>query len=202
MTPIMAEPRFERLHGAGLADRVDAIARLRMTVFREWPYLYEGDLDYERRYLRVYTDSPRSFALLVIAGQQVVGVSTALPLADEHDELARPFHDAGFDVDRVFYFAESVLLPEWRGQGLYRHFFTERETHARSFGEYEHATFCGVVRPHDHPLRPAGYKPLDPIWRRFGFEPRSDLAATFPWRDVGQAAETDKELVFHLKRLQ
>ena len=27
------------------------LARLRITVFRDWPYLYDGTLDYEQEYL-------------------------------------------------------------------------------------------------------------------------------------------------------
>ena len=197
----MSELRFERFQGPDLEERLWDIARLRMTVFRDWPYLYEGTAEYERRFLQIYIDSPRSFALAVVDGDEVVGVTTAMPMADEDPAIQQPFVDAGFDVDRGFYFAESVLLPDYRGQGLYRRFFHERETHASSFGEYDWVTFCGVQRPADHPLKPADYQRLDPVWRHFGFEPRDDLVATFPWRDVGDTEETVKRLMFWLKPL-
>jgi len=197
----MGELHLERFRGAELQQRLDAVARLRMTVFRDWPYLYDGDAEYERRYLRIYLDSPRSFCLAVLDGDAVVGVSTAMPLADEDPEIRQPFVDAGFDVGRVFYYAESVLLPAYRGRGLYRSFFDEREAHARSFGDYDLATFCSVQRPADHPARPPDYRPLDPVWRHFGFEPRPDLMATFPWRDVGDREETEKPLMFWVKPL-
>lgn len=45
-------------------------------------------------------------------------MSTALPLKDEDDAFVRPFIEQGFDVDSVCYFGESILLPEYRGQGL------------------------------------------------------------------------------------
>ena len=197
----MADLQFERYYGAQLAQRLDVIADLRMTVFREWPYLYEGDAEYERRFLDIYIQSPRSFALVVLDGDRPVGVTTAMPLRDEDPEIRKPFVDAGMDPERVFYFAESVLLPGYRGQGLYRPFFEEREAHARSFGEYELVTFCAVQRPADHPLRPADYQPLDPVWRHFGFEPRADLVAHFPWPDVGDTEETEKPLLFWVKPL-
>lgn len=197
----MSELRFEAFHGADLGERLWDIARLRMTVFRDWPYLYDGDEEYERRFLQIYLDSPRSFALTVLDGDDVVGVTTAMPLTDEAREIRQPFIDNGFDIARVFYFAESVLLRPYRGRGLYRRFFREREQHARSYGEYLHATFCAVQRPCDHPSRPADHQPLDPIWRHFGFEPRPELVARFPWRDVGASQETTKPLQFWLKPL-
>lgn len=193
--------RCERLYGAELARRLQDIARLRMTVFRDWPYLYDGDEEYERRYLQAYIDSPRSFCLTVLDGDEVVGVTTAMPMADEDPQIRQPFHDAGFNVERVFYFAESVLLPQYRGRGVYRRFFREREDHARSFGTYDWVTFCAVQRPADHPRKPRDHQPLDPVWRHFGFEPRTDLQTTFPWRDVGDTEETSKPLQFWLKAL-
>ena len=197
----MSELRFERFQGPELEQRLWDIARLRMTVFRDWPYLYDGDEAYERRFLQIYIDSPRSFALAVVDGDEVVGVTTAMPLVDEDPAIQQPFVDGGFDVERIFYFAESVLLPGYRGRGLYRQFFREREDHAKFFGEYDWVTFCAVQRPDDHPAKPADYQPLDPIWRHFGFEPRPDLMTTFPWRDVGDTEETTKPLMFWLKPL-
>lgn len=197
----MSELACERLRGAELERRLADIARLRMTVFRDWPYLYDGDEEYERRYLQIYIDSPRSFCLTVLDGDDVVGVTTAMPMADEDPQIQQPFLDAGFAVERVFYFAESVLLPQYRGRGVYRRFFREREDHARAFGAYYWVTFCAVQRPDDHPRKPADYQPLDPVWRHFGFEPRADLQTTFPWRDVGDTEETSKPLQFWLKAL-
>ena len=193
--------RLERWHGSGIAERVDELADLRMTVFREWPYLYDGDIDYERRYLQYYIDSPRAFALLVLDGERPIGATTAMTMADEAESIKKPFRAAGFDIDRVYYNAESVLLPEYRGRGLYRTFFRERENLAREYGDYDWITHCAVQRPDDHPLRPADARPLDEVWRHFGYERRPDLTASFPWRDVGDTEETEKPLLFWLKGL-
>lgn len=195
------ELRLERCYGRGIAERVDELADLRMTVFREWPYLYDGDIDYERRYLQYYVDSPRAFALLVFDGERPVGATTAMPLADEAEAMKEPFRGAGFDIDRVYYNAESVLLPAYRGRGLYRTFFRERENLARGYGDYDWITHCAVQRPDDHPMRPADARPLDEVWRHFGYERRPDLTASFPWRDVGDTEETEKPLIFWLKAL-
>lgn len=42
----------------GEAERfVDGLASLRIRVFRDFPYLYDGDMDYERRYLRPFRET-------------------------------------------------------------------------------------------------------------------------------------------------
>ncbi len=196
------DPVLREYRDTAIADCLDALAGLRMTVFREWPYLYDGDRAYERRYLANYVRSPRAFALVAWDGDRPVGATTAIPLADEDEALQKPFIEAGFDPARVFYNGESILLPPYRGRGLYRRFFEAREGFAQSFGDYDWIAFCGVQRPGDHPLRPADHRPLDPVWRRYGYEPHPELIAHFPWRDIGDARETEKPMMFWLKSLQ
>ena len=50
--------RVETLTGDALTAALPDLARLRIAVFRAYPYLYEGDPDYERRYIQAYADSP------------------------------------------------------------------------------------------------------------------------------------------------
>ncbi len=39
------------LTGEEIGSVLPALARLRMIVFRDWPYLYDGTLEYEETYL-------------------------------------------------------------------------------------------------------------------------------------------------------
>jgi GNAT superfamily N-acetyltransferase len=191
---------FETLTGEAVRAVVPDLARLRVAVFRDWPYLYEGSLDYERTYLAKYARLPRATVVLARDGDAIVGASTALPLADAEAELRAPFLGAGIDPARVYYYGESVLLAPFRGQGAGVRFFAEREKRARALG-FGIAAFCGVVRPVDHPARPAAYVPLDAFWTKRGFHPRPDLTASFEWRDVGEATATRKPMAFWLKDL-
>ena len=145
--------RIETLTGAALEAALDDVARLRIAVFRDWPYLYDGDLAYEQRYMATYRDSASAIVVGAFDGDRLVGASTGTPLADHADDFARPFSGTGIDLNEVFYCAESVLLPEYRGQGAGHGFFEHREAHARALG-FKKSAFCGVQRPADHPMRP------------------------------------------------
>jgi len=191
---------IERVVGAAIADHLPALAALRIAVFREWPYLYEGSPEYEQRYLASYAASPDGVVVIARDADRVVGASTAMPLAQHSDDVVPPLAAAGLAPDTVCYFGESVLDPAYRGQGLGHAFFAEREAHARAAG-FAVAAFCAVERPADHPRRPPAYRPLDELWRRHGFVKRPDLVTTFSWRDVGDAAETAKPMVFWIKEL-
>lgn len=186
--------------GDELRAALPDLARLRMAVFREFPYLYAGSLDYEQQYLETYVQAPGAFVALARDGERVVGASTALPLAQETEELRRPFEQsAEFDVGEVLYFGESVLLPEYRGRGLGHAFFDQREAYARQLG-LPVTTFCAVQRPDDHPARPTPYRDLHAFWRARGYAERPDLHTTLSWQDLGEDAETPKPMRFWVRR--
>jgi len=183
------------LTGAALDAALDDVARLRIAVFRDWPYLYDGSLEYERRYLESYRASETAVVVGAFDGARLVGAATGTPLEDHAEDFAAPFAGTGLALATVFYCAESVLLPEYRGHGLGHAFFDAREAHARALGR-RFSAFCSVLRPADHPMRPAEYRPLDGFWRKRGYEPMPGVVAQFRWTDLGDPEQTEKPLQF------
>jgi GNAT superfamily N-acetyltransferase len=192
---------FRTVTGVEVSPHIPALARLRIAVFRDWPYLYDGSQGYEERYLRIYAESARAAVVLALDGAEVVGASTCLPLSDETENVRAPFRAAGIGVDRVFYFGESVLLRAYRGAGAGVRFFAEREAHARRVSACDFAAVCAVERPTDHPARPADAEPLDAFWRKRGFTPGPGLTCEMRWKEVGATEETPHRLAFWLKSL-
>ena len=188
------------LTGAALEEALGDVAALRISVFRDYPYLYDGDAAYERRYLAAYRDAPGAILVGAFDGALLVGASTGTPLARHDPAFAQPVADAGYDVKKVFYCAESVLLKPYRGQGVGHRFFDIREAHARELG-LEFAAFCGVIRPEDHPARTADYYPLDGFWSRRGYAPIPGAIAQFSWKEVGTEDEVSHDLQFWIRRL-
>lgn len=186
--------RVETLTGAALLPLLPALAELRRTVFRAWPYLYDGDAGYEAGYGRAYAESARAALVVAFQGDQPVGAATCLPLADEEETVKAPFLAHGIDPARVFYFGESVLLPGLRGQGVGVRFFAHREAHARAVSDADLACFCAVARAPDDARRPADFTPLDRFWRKRGYAPMPGLACTMRWREVGGSEETPHRL--------
>jgi GNAT superfamily N-acetyltransferase len=187
--------RFETLRGSALHPWLPALARLRIAVFRDWPYLYEGDEAYEACYLRAYAEGAGAAAFVAFDGEAPVGAATCEPMAETHATVREAFTQAGRDPARFCYFGESVLLPAYRGQGAGVRFFALREAHARGLG-LPHTTFCAVRREAGDPRRPAGYQPLDRFWSNRGYHPCPGLFCTMHWREPGAAAETPHLLDF------
>ena len=193
--------RVEFFAGPAMLPHLPALARLRIAVFRDWPYLYDGSLENEQTYLAAFAACPGAGLAVAFDGGEAVGCSSCLPLADEDDNVRAPFEARGWDVGRFFYFGESVLLPAYRGQGVGVAFFTEREKHARATSDCDFATFCAVQRPADHPLRPPGAVPLDDFWRKRGFVAYPGLACTMAWKQVDGPGKVSNTLAFWMKSL-
>jgi GNAT superfamily N-acetyltransferase len=201
--------RVAAVTGRAIEERLADVAALRLTVFREFPYLYLGDAAYERRYLAAYAAAEAGLVVLALAAdapagapaaERVVGASTALPLVHHEPQLAAALAAAGVRPADVYYFAESVLEPAYRGRGLGRAFFAAREAHARALG-FRVGAFCAVDRPADHPRRPPGYRDHSTLWTAAGFVRRPDIRTTIAWRDLDEIEESPKPMTFWLKEL-
>ena len=189
------------LTGADLLPALPALAQLRIAVFADFPYLYDGSLAYEQDYLARFASAPGAICVAAYDGGTIVGASTGAPMAEQASEFGAPFVANGYDIAKLFYCSESVLLKSHRGHGLGHAFFDEREAHARRLGGFTHTTFSSVVRAPDHPLRPPHYQPLDGFWLKRGYAKAEGLVASYAWKDIDQPHETAKQMQFWIKAL-
>ena len=80
----MSHVEIRPVTGFAVEPWLDELAELRIEVFRDFPYLYEGNREYERRYLDRYAQSDRSVFVLALEFNRLVGAATALPLSLIH----------------------------------------------------------------------------------------------------------------------
>jgi GNAT superfamily N-acetyltransferase len=194
--------RVEFFAGEAMRPHLSALARLRMAVFREWPYLYDGSLENEGSYLAGFAACQGAGLAVAFDGEAAVGCSSCVPLADEDAAVRAPFLARGWDVGDFFYFGESVLVPAYRGHGVGVEFFRQREAHALASSAANYACFCAVRRPSAHPLRPASAAPLDGFWRKRGFVAYPELVCAFAWKQVDTEDKVQNQLSFWLKPLR
>lgn len=190
-----------KLKGLDIIPYLEKVGRLRLSVFRDYPYLYEGTLEDEFDYLTSYARADTSLVVLAMDGENAVGATTCLKLTEADSSFQSAFHEAGIKTDAFCYFGESVLLAKYRGQGVGKQFFQHREEHAGDLG-CSMTAFCAVDRPKDHILRPLEYRELNSFWQAQGYVKHPELKATFSWKEVNQTEETAKTLTFWLKKLK
>ena len=197
----MDQVEIKAYSGESVRGYLPAVAALRIAVFRDFPYLYAGDLDYEQRYLAGYAAAAGSVFVLAEAGGQVVGAATGLPLAAEPPSFQAPFLARGLPVGEVFYFGESVLLPGWRGLGIGHRFFDERERHAAALGGMRWTAFAAVDRDPSDPRRPPDYRGNELFWRKRGYQRQAGMTMQLAWREIDEESESEKPLTFWLRAL-
>ncbi|KPL66992.1 GNAT family acetyltransferase [Erythrobacter sp. SG61-1L] len=188
------------LAGDEIAAHISDLAALRIAVFAAYPYLYDGDEAYEVEYLKEFAAAPDAVLVAAFDGGRVIGAATASPMWAQKPEFRQVFEEKGIDTSKLFYFGESVLLPEYRGHGIGHAFFDYREAAAKAAGA-ERACFAAVVRPDDHPARPAGYSPLDPFWRKRGYSPVEDFVTHLAWKEHGEETESLKPMQYWMRNL-
>lgn len=192
--------RVLSLIGKDRERAIPALARLRIEIFREFPYLYDGSLAYEADYLEAFIESKDGIIVTAEDGDRIVGCATGAALADHHDAFVAPFRARNFDPASIFYCSESLLLPAYRRQGLGHMFFDRREDHAKTRG-YRLSAFCAVQRAADHPLRPVNYFSLEPFWVRRGYRRVEGVTAMFRWKDIDQAEESGHVMALWMREL-
>lgn len=188
------------LIGDELAEHLPALAVLRIAVFSDYPYLYDGDAEYEHRYLAEYAAAPQAVLVAAFDGGTIVGAATASPMSAQKPEFRIAFEERGFDTAKLFYFGESVLLPRYRGHGIGHAFFDHREDAARKAGA-EAAIFASVIRADDHPDRPHDYRPLSDFWTKRGYAPVEGLISLLAWKEHGEESESHKPMQYWMRAL-
>ncbi|MCT4634959.1 MAG: GNAT family N-acetyltransferase [Rickettsiales bacterium] len=176
------------------------IANIRITMFKEFPYLYKGSLEYEEEYLNVYFNSKNSIILLVLDGDKVVGFSNSIPLKEEMEEVKAPFIKNKIDISKYLYVGEMMIKEKYRNKGLSNIIAKYHEQCAKD-RNYTNITFMTVIRPNDHPLKPENYRPLEPLWKALGCNPLKEIKIKFSWKQVDKDIPQENQLAVWSKKL-
>ncbi|MDU0457523.1 MAG: GNAT family N-acetyltransferase [Geobacteraceae bacterium] len=175
---------MQLLTGAAIADVLDDLATLRLDIFPEYPYLYQGRREDELEYLLSYAEAPDACVILAYDGAAVIGAVTGMPLMHEDAQMIDAFAGASFQTDEVYYVGELLFRPTFRNFGLGQKVLAQLESHIRSLGCYRTLT-CATVERHDqHPLRPIDYTPITRFLARTGFTRLTGVTTRFVWRET------------------
>lgn len=180
------------LKGTQVLDYLDQLAGLRLNIFREYPYLYDGQLEDERRYLSGYAD--QGLVLLALDAGRVAGAITGMPLAQESEAFVAPFRNAGLAPEQFYYIGELLLQADYRNLGWGSRLLDRLEQLVGDEGSFSQYCLATVVRPEAHPSRPIGFVPIERFCRRHGYSLMNGVTAQVPWQELdGQVSSKQLE---------
>lgn len=200
MSELRGNLTFESYRGPAGLQVLDELAELRIEVFREFPYLYDGDKEYEAKYLGRYFESPHSFVMCARLNGELIGATTAIWLPDESPMITEAFQGR-HDLETVVYFGESLIRRPFRGRGLGKKFFAERELFAKTFDQVRWTSFCSVIRDANDPRRSAGDRSPEHLWWKMGYHPVVGMECKITWKEIGENSPSPKRLQFWVKQL-
>lgn len=187
------------LTGAAITEALNGLEMLRLDIFLEYPYLYDGNRDDELKYLGSYAEAPDSCVILAHVGDAVIGAVTGMPLIHEDDRIRDAFAGALFPLNETYYVGELLFRPDYRNCGLGRRLLARLESHIRSLG-YRRLTCATVERPDDHSLRPHDYIPIARFLARTCFVRLPGVTTHFIWRET-DGVTRDHSMQFWIKEL-
>ena len=161
--------------------------RCASAVFRDWPYLYEGDVAYEREYLDAYARSANSIVVLARDGDVVVGASTGIPLAEDSAEFQAPFHHARHRRAAKSSIAANPCCCR-RGAGAASAMpssMLARRMRVR-LAVSEWTAFAAVDRDAGDPRRPPGHRGNEVFWGKRGYVRQPGMTMRLHWNESGK----------------
>lgn len=196
---------YEYLIGKAMQNYIQKVSELRIQEFQNYPYLYKGNLEYEKEYMLGFSSDPHSCLGLAKYENEIIGISTGMPLKSEADILKdaeNVYHNANRDPCLYYYFGEFIILPQYRGKGIAKHLSLGMESVARKF-KYSRICLLTVLRSDDDQRKPTNYKSIDPICYALGFKP-DKLSIDYHWPTIlenGDVKDVLNPMIFWSKEI-
>ena len=172
--------------GTGVQKIIQEASEFRLKYFELFPYLYKGNLEYEKNYFYEFSKNPDSYIQVLKYEDRIVGICTGTPLVSESQILKNGeniFQNQNINPNLFFYIGEIIIHEDFRGLHLAQELLKNIENFAR-IKNYCNFTFATVVRSDNDPRCPEGYRSNDKIWHRYGYF-KTNLEFKFSWPTIG-----------------
>lgn len=193
--------RIETFHGDEIVPYTQDIIKLCDMIYRQYPYLYNGDDAGYTSYLESYAQSKGSIICLAFDGKKAVGIAAGMPLVESREIYQEPLKKHGYDLSTLFYQGEFGLMPEYRSQGIEEAMYQKLENFAKESGKYKMIAFWEIESSAPPQQRPDDFIPKDPFWKRLGFIRFSELNFNIFWTNFNEKTESPHLAVYWLKKI-
>ncbi|MES2344650.1 MAG: GNAT family N-acetyltransferase [Chlamydiota bacterium] len=187
--------KIEVLEGTEVIPYLKQLAELRISFYRDYPYLYEGSLIEEEKYLSLYADSKNSLFVIAKEGEKMVGAITGLPLLESQEENRIVFKHKQSIAEHIFHIGEFVLLPEYRNADIQKRLYRQFEKFVMELTEYDGISLCEIERPSYDSF-------VESLWKDNGFIKQPGLSSYYRWKEVDALEDTDHLMIYWIKNLR
>lgn len=207
---ITAQAKLESKSGPYVTSHYNDMWDLCNKVYSEYPYLYtaEGKDYVYKYYLDSFEKSPDSSLVLAFDQEtnKLVGLGTGIRMSDyAAKHYKQPFTDKGYDLNTLYYIADLLILPAYRGKGYEQKMCQELEKSARQNPQLTKICYVTINEAErTKQLKPQEYCPNEPFlpkfWQDLGFE-QSNVGFTTQFEIVGETDDTPHDMTYWIKDL-
>lgn len=192
---------IEVLKGKEISRYQEQFIQMRMAFYREYPYLYSGNKEFERKYFNMFIANADSRLIVAKEEEEVVGMIIGMPLKATMEDIQKPFKEMERPVDSIYYLGDILVPKNHKGEGIGSALYEEFEGVVRGMKKYKEIDLYEIVRPTQHPRKPQDYKPLETFWEKRGYDLEADIRTQLSWKEIGEKQETPHSLIVYLKKV-
>lgn len=186
--------KYEILQGEKIQSRLSEIIILCDTIYRQYPYLYNGDDAGYTEYVRSYSASPNSVVILAFANDEAIGIAMGMPMKETREYYTAPFTAHYMDVNDIFYLGEFGIKPEHHQLGISFDMYRQFEEIVRATQKFSTIAFWEI-------LNPMKCEELHQAYRATGFSYHPELSFELWWQNIGETNESAHLAQYWIKSL-
>lgn len=192
---------IEVLKGPEVIPYLQKLAELRIEFYRNYPYLYEGNITDEETYLNMYAKSKDSLLVIAKNGDEIVGAVTGIPMLESKEENKQLYAQKQIPAEHIFYLGELVLSQDYQKSDLLERLYLQLENAVKGLERYSLLAVCEIERSPEDTKKPVSALSSEVLWANRGFTKQPQLYTTDAWKDVGDLEKSDHHLFFWYKEL-
>lgn len=192
---------LEVLRGKELLSNISKLTKLRLAIYQEYPYLYEGNSAFEESYLSLFANSNESMLIIAKDNHQIIGAISGLPLDMAQKEIREVFIQSEIEIKDYYALCDVIVLKQYRSKGVGSILCEEFLKQLQKKKRYKKLVLWQIVKAPDDPKRPKSYFSPDGFWQKLGFIKNPGLMCFLKWIEISETKESSHRFEFWLRDL-
>lgn len=190
---------IEVLKGNEVIPYLKKWIEIRLLFYKDYPYLYDGTMEGEEHYLRMYSNSENTLLVMAKRGEEIIGAVIGLPLPESPEENKDAFQEAGMLQEELFYLGDSIVTKEFKTSNVQEQMYHKFESAVKHLEKYRGIVVCEIERDVNDPKKVANDTFYELAWNNRGFIKEPNQTVLFSWQEIDDVESSDHRMVFWRK---
>lgn len=201
---VTADPiKIEKMQGTQIDPYLAEIIQFVTKMYRDYPYLYNGDDAGYQQYLNTYAQAKEGVIFVAFDGKKIVGVASGMPMADSRDIFKPTLVRHGYSIKNIYYIGEFGVSPEYHGKGIESTLMSKMEQFIKEHKQYNTISLWELnPASSSQTQRAPTHFPNGIFLQNNGFAYHPELNFIVHWTNINEKHESPHLAVYWLKDLR